>query len=111
MAGVHQSCPSSAHPHKPFSAYASLANNTCGLVHGDHFADLSRIGLLLCAQPRVDASNDLEQSDLVFEDKHRTPILVHASDAQKWYFLSRQSTSEHLLFIQADSRRTVTMPG
>ncbi|MCJ1333294.1 hypothetical protein MMC10_009988 [Thelotrema lepadinum] len=46
---------------------------------------------------------DLEVSDLVFEDVCRSTVLVYPRETHKWYYLSGQTCDEHLLFRQTDS--------
>ena len=57
----------------------------------------------MCAASSIDAEEDLEVSDLVFEDVCRSTVLVYPRETHKWYYLSGQTCDEHLLFRQTDS--------
>ncbi|KAI3319612.1 hypothetical protein HD806DRAFT_525285 [Xylariaceae sp. AK1471] len=58
--------------------------------------------LALCDAQTVD-SRDLNEHDHVFMESVRENIMVHCNPEQRWYYLSGQTTSEILLFRQADS--------
>jgi len=65
--------------------------------------------LALCDAATVDAQKDLEVADYVTPTTNREHYLVYAREAHRWWYLSRQKTTEAFLFCQHDSGKGATI--
>ena len=66
--------------------------------------------LALCDLATIDLKNDVEVADYVTPDLSLEHCLVYANENQRWWYLSRQKTTEALFFVQYDSEKGDT-PG
>ena len=67
------------------------------------FSDLQDWPLGLCDWESVDVDNDLTPSDTIFPTNVAETLQVHENAGHKWYFLTKQSKDEVLLFKIFDS--------
>ena len=59
--------------------------------------------LVWCDASAVNEAEDLEPADLLYPDLATENYQVYYSPKYKWYYLSDHTTSEVVVFLQADS--------
>lgn len=60
--------------------------------------------LALCDAETIDHSKDLRVSDVVHFNRTGENILLHANEAHRWYYMSRQNRDELFVFRNCDSQ-------
>jgi len=60
--------------------------------------------LALCDASTANATEDFVRGDIVYTTHATESYQVHHSEQQRWFYLSRQTPSELLIFKQFDSK-------
>lgn len=60
----------------------------------------------LCDPKSIDASLDLEPTDLVFAQSMTETMNLYWRSSHRWYYLSHQLPTEATIFRQADCRES-----